>query len=87
MISGTTRHFWGCFENLPDRVQNIAKDKFGLWKRDPLHPSLHFKELAPGLWSVRITLRYRALARKKANRVIWFWIGTHEDYDRLLRSL
>jgi hypothetical protein len=54
---------------------------------DPFHPSLHFKELVPDLWSVRINIAYRALARRRGDVVVWFWIGTHEQYERLIDQM
>lgn len=34
--------------------------------------------------SARIGLDYRALAVMKGNRVVWYWIGGHSEYDRLV---
>jgi hypothetical protein len=47
---------------------------------------LQFKKLEgeDGIYSVRIGLGYRALAVMTKDRVVWFWIGTHSDYDRLV---
>jgi hypothetical protein len=52
---------------------------------DPTHPSLHFKKLGR-VWSARIGLHYRALGLMKDDTVEWFWIGPHDEYDRILRS-
>jgi hypothetical protein len=30
---------------------------------------------------------YRALGVKEGDEIIWFWIGSHADYDRLLSRL
>lgn len=78
------RAFWNCFQRLPADVQQVARAKYRLWERDPFHPSLHFKELVPNLRSVRVNLSYRALARRTGDRIVWFWIGTHAEYDRLI---
>jgi hypothetical protein len=78
------RRFWACYEALPRDIQDLVRAKFVLWRRDPFHPSLRFKELARGIWSVRIGRGYRALARRLDDLVVWFWIGTHADYDRLV---
>ncbi len=51
------------------------------------HPSLHFKRMRGIVWSARVTHNYRALARVRDNEVEWFWIGTHAEYDQLLRRL
>lgn len=66
MNSKTTADFWTCLERLPAEVQALARQKYRLWQKDPFHPSLHFKELAPELWSARINLNIRALARRRA---------------------
>jgi len=84
VISRTTARFWDCFHGLPLNLQQAAREKYELWQSDAFHPSLHFKELVPDLWSVRINIAYRALARRRGDLVVWFWIGTHEQYERLI---
>ncbi len=54
MTSRTQRRFWACYEALPLGIQRLASAKFRLWQREPFYPSLRFKELAKGVWSVRI---------------------------------
>ena len=84
MISRTHAQFWACFNALPEDLQRIAKTKYRLWEQDCFHPSLHFKPLKDDVWSVRITQNYRALGRRKAGLIVWFWIGTHEEYNKLV---
>ena len=84
MIPKADPEFWSCFDRLPQDVQEVAREKFRFWQRDPFHPSLHFKQLTPGIWSARVNLYYRALARQRDDFMIWFWIGTHAEYDRLI---
>lgn len=48
----------------------------------PAIPSLHFKKVGR-FWSARVGLRYRALAVAAEGDLVWFWIGSHADYDRL----
>jgi len=81
----TTTRFWKCFEQLPEPVQKISRENFDLLKADPRHPSLHFKKVGK-LWSVRASMNYRALAVKDGNDFIWVWIGTHDDYERMIRE-
>jgi hypothetical protein len=78
------RDFWACFDRLPRSAQTIARQKYRLWLNDPFHPSLHFKELTPGIWSARISDNLRAMARRRGELVVWFWIGAHDEYDRLI---
>jgi hypothetical protein len=86
MQSGTTRQFWRLFSNLPFDVQQDAKRAYRLFQSNPAHPGLQFKKLAgeDDIYSVRIGLDYRALAVMKKDRVVWYWIGSHSDYDRLV---
>jgi hypothetical protein len=60
-----------------------ADANFALLKRDPRHPSLQFKKVGR-YWSARVGLRYRALAIETDDVYLWFWIGSHADYDRLI---
>jgi hypothetical protein len=86
VISKTRRSFWEHFARLPAPIQELAREKFDIWHAEPFHPSLHFKELRPGLWSARVNSNYRALARRSGDLITWFWIGTHAEYDRLVQS-
>jgi hypothetical protein len=79
----TTRGFWQLYEGLPDAVRRRADKCFALLQEDPRHPSLRLKK-ASGLWAVRIGLDYRALASEEDGRLVWFWIGDHDEYERLL---
>lgn len=82
----TTETFWKCFHTLPENIQKISREQFSLLKNTPRHPSLHFKKVGK-LWSVRISLDYRALSYKDKEDFIWVWIGTHEDYNRMLKKM
>ena len=84
MISKTTPEFWKSFQLLPKDIQDLAREKFNRWLDDPFHPALHFKELHTGLWSVRVNVQYRALGLRDNDLIVWFWIGSHAEYDRLI---
>jgi hypothetical protein len=85
VISKAHRRFWAGFEQLPQNVQELARKQYRIWQRDPFHPSMHFKELKDDIWSVRIGQHYRALGRRSGEMIVWFWIGTHEEYNKLVR--
>jgi hypothetical protein len=87
VTSRTTVDFWKCFEKLPQDIQNQARERFQIWKEDAFNASLHFKLLFDNVWSVRVTQYYRALGRRKGELIVWFWIGSHADYDQLLKRL
>ncbi len=76
--------FWQNFELLPKEAQEIARKNFDLLKQDPRHRSLFLKKVSD-YWSARVGLNYRALAVECENGLLWFWIGTHQDYDKLIR--
>ena len=75
--------FWTAYEGLPLAIRKLADSNFELLKRDPRHPSLQFKKVGR-FWSVRVGSRYRALAIDTEGGFLWFWIGSHADYDRLI---
>ena len=80
----TTSRFWKCFHELPAAVQSVAEENFGLLKRNPRHPSLHFKKIG-NFWSARAGLDHRALAVNDGTDFIWVWIGSHDAYQRMLK--
>jgi hypothetical protein len=75
--------FWSAYEALPQHIRRQADHQYELLKSDPRHPSLRFKRVGP-YWSVRIGQRYRALATEIDEGLIWFWIGSHAEYDKLI---
>lgn len=76
--------FQPLYDALPAHVRALADKNFALLKRDPKHPSLHFKCVKGDLWSVRVGRSHRALAIEGKDGFQWFWIGSHADYDRLV---
>lgn len=78
-----TPEFWRAYEALPTRVRRLADSNYRLLKANPRHPSLHLKRIGR-FWSVRVGLRFRALGVEAPDGVIWFWIGSHADYDKLI---
>ncbi len=77
--------FWSAYRRLPENVRALADKTFALLKTDPQHPSLHFKQIGR-YRSARVGLRYRALAVETEGGLLWFWIGSHADYDALLKQ-
>ncbi len=75
--------FWKCYHQLPSEVRELADKNYQLLKANSKHPSLHFKRIG-SLYSVRVGAHYRALGLAKTEGIVWFWIGSHADYDKLL---
>jgi hypothetical protein len=84
-VHRTTERFRKCFKDLPDPIQKISKKNFELLKANPSHPSLHFKKIGT-FRSVRAGLNYRALAVEDGNDYIWVWIGSHDEYARMIKE-
>jgi hypothetical protein len=78
-----SRSFRDAYEKLPAAIRELADKNFALLKSDPQHPSLQLKKVGR-FWSVRVGLRYRALATEVDHGLLWFWVGSHADYDAML---
>jgi mRNA-degrading endonuclease RelE of RelBE toxin-antitoxin system len=84
--SRTTIVFRKAFAKLPKRVQEQTREAYRQFKRDPSYPSLRFKKVHPELpiYSARINKDYRAIGQLEGDTIIWFWVGSHDEYDKLL---
>ena len=81
-----TARFWRLFNRFPENLREKAKRNFDLIKKDSLHPSLHFKKVG-NFWSARVGISHRALAIKDGQDFIWVWIGSHTEYERMIREM
>lgn len=81
----TTDRFRKCLWRLPARIQTVARKSFELLKDNPSHPSLHFKKVG-GFWSVRVSINHRAIAIEDGKDFIWVWIGTHDEYEKIIKD-
>jgi hypothetical protein len=86
---GTVRHFaspdfWFHYRLLPGSIQETADKNFSLLKENPRHPSLRLKK-AGVYWSARIGIGYRALGKERSEGIVWVWIGTHAEYDQMIK--
>jgi hypothetical protein len=88
MKSRATRRFWNLFDALPKPVQALAVKNYQLWLKNPAHPSPDFHRLraSPDRYAVRVGNHYRAIGRLDAKAITWVWIGTHEEYNRLVQG-
>lgn len=89
MKSHTTAKFRKAFAELPNLVQEQAREAYRQFMRDPWHPSLRFKPVHSRLpvYSARVGKGYRAVGQRAEEGVVWFWIGSHADYEKLLSQL
>jgi hypothetical protein len=86
MRSFTSRRFREMYGNLPEQVRLQSRRAYQLFRRNPFHPGLNFKKVDDenNIYSARIGLGYRALGQLDGSDIVWFWIGPHGDYDRLV---
>ena len=89
MNSHVTRRFREAFAELPQPIQRRARAAYKLFEQDPYHPSLRFKPIhsTRPIYSVRIGLGYRAIGIRELDDIVWFWVGSHAEYEKLLAQL
>jgi mRNA-degrading endonuclease RelE of RelBE toxin-antitoxin system len=89
MNSFTSERFRKAFRRLPPPIRKQAREAYQQFKADPYHPSLHFKKVGKNqpIYSARVNLDYRVLGIWQGNDMIWFWIGSHAEYDTILNTL
>ncbi len=75
--------FWALYDALPADVRSVADKNYELLRTNPRHPSLHFKRIGK-LWSVRAGIHHRALGTEVPDGIMWVWIGTHGEYDKII---
>ena len=89
MKSRTTTRFRAALAKLPVRVRRQARRTYRVFAKQPTHPSLQFKKVHPTqpIYSVRVGRGWRAVGVVDGDDIVWFWIGSHADYDKLLAQL
>lgn len=76
--------FWFHYRLLPEAIQELADKNFSLLKENSRHPSLRLKKVGD-FWSARVGLGYRAIGKERAEGIVWVWIGTHAEYDAMIK--
>ncbi len=89
MNSRTNRPFRVMFGSLPAHIQRQAREAYRLFRQNPFHPGLHFKQIHPDppIYSARVGISYRAVGVRDGETIVWYWIGSHTDYDNLIAQL
>ena len=88
MLSRIDDRFVRAYGQLPARVQQRVKRAYALFRNNPSHPSLDFKPIrsraAQRLYSAKVDEQYRVLGTLADGQILWFWVGPHHEYDRLV---
>lgn len=81
-----TAKFWKRYHALPNNIQELANKNFELLKSNPLHPSLHFKEISgqDDLWAARVGDHFRALALREESELYLVLDSSHAEYNRII---
>jgi len=89
MRSKRTKRFRELFKALPADVQQQANEAYRRFQADPTHPGLEFKQVSGKgpTYSIRVGIHWRALAIRQPDYWLWFWIGPHAEYDRLVKQI
>lgn len=89
MKSKTTRQFRESLDSLPEAIREQARSAYCTFRENPQHPGLQFKRVHPTLpiYSARISSDYRAVGIRSAGEIVWFFIGSHTEYEHLLKRL
>ena len=74
---------------LPTHIQEAAQSAFDAFVKNPNDPTLNRHELDDtktgrhrnGSFAVSVTRRYRAIYVDDHGTHVWYWIGSHEDYN------
>ena len=89
MRSRINERFRKTFEALPEEIQRKAREAYARWHENPSHPALQYKKIhqSQPIYSVRVALGWRAIGLVQDDEMIWFWIGSHSEYDKLIARL
>ena len=84
MTHVASSRFWSSYDRLPAEVRSQADKQFALLKRDSSHSSVRLKKIGR-FWSARVSQGTRALAVEHSGNLIWFWIGSHTEYEQIIK--
>ena len=89
MNSKTTKRFRQMLAKLPRNIRQQAKEAYKMFVENPYHPSLEFKKVyrTDAIYSARINIKYRTVGIVDGGDIVWFWIGPHAEYEKLLNQL
>jgi hypothetical protein len=89
MTSKTTKRFRDALAKLPKEIRRQAQESYQRFAQEPQHPSLRFKKVhaTEPIFSARINIDYRAVGVVEGETIVWFWVGTHAAYEKLLSQI
>jgi hypothetical protein len=87
--SHLTEDFLSLYRALPKSIREQARQAYQLFANNPRHPGLRFRRVHPSrpIFSARVGIDYRVVGIQDGDDIFWFWIGSHSDYDHLLKQI
>ena len=88
MRSKRTKTFKNLFDKLPDQIRENARKQYGFFCENQSHPSLRTKLIGSTrnkkfkVYEVTIGMGYRATYFRDEDVYVWFWVGTHDSFDK-----
>jgi hypothetical protein len=70
-------------------MQKQAREAYRHFQADPNHLGLRFKKVHPtkAIYSARVGKAHRAVGVLDGNEIVWFWIGPHKEYERIIGEI
>jgi hypothetical protein len=88
MDSKRTKVFNNLFNGLPEHIKENARKQYKLFLENQAHPSLRTKSVGSTrsnkfkVYEVTVGIGYRATYFRDRDVYVWFWIGTHNSFDK-----
>lgn len=88
MRSKRTRTFKVLFDALPDQIKKNGRKQYDFFCENQSHPSLRTKLVGSTrnkkykIYEVTVGMGYRATYFRDGDVYVWFWIGTHDSFDK-----
>lgn len=88
MNSKASSRFWRLYDRLSRHEQQRVRKAYQIWKTNPNTPGLRFKRVSEEepIYSARVSDDYRVLGLLEGDTIIWFWVGRHDEYERILNK-
>ena len=90
MRSRQNSDYWKEYNRLDRQLQKKADTTLERFEIDPQRRSLHFKQVAPYLYSIWINRKYRILGyaeeTAEGERIVWYWVGPHDPYEKQIQK-
>ncbi len=72
----------------PNEFKKLLVKTINFGSKIPIIPEFKKVNAKQSVYSIRVGIGWRAVGVKQDSQtIIWFWIGSHGEYDNLLKEL